>query len=448
MNANSNPSFWKKLTVFYNKTDYIKPLLVLCFFIFSVIFLNFYFTDAEALANSDYTYYFVFFLFLLSIGIYFYRNPYMVFSLVDLVSRHTLLTILFVLTFILFSSSVYLFLTTANSNTYYVTGKLVDTMTVVIIFLVTIGLIYNFIHNAHMFQRGWIGVIGEILMYLPCKIEEIMVWLAGEIANTPRVAYVILAIEIILILLIFYYQRTLDLVSINQKIFPVYGGYLYLKNETPVTSYSTLASLAKIPTLGKNDRIPMNFGISFWMNLNDNSQRVERELPVFCYGGGDKSITCSGSDSSTNPYANQNVHPAITFIPTHNQTGDNPSENLWQGSNLKWNMGHLKIYFSDCSSSDNSTLIDVPLQKWNFIAINYTSQKSDVFLNGELVASHTFSKPPIYNLGDSIKVGGDNMHGSIQDIQYSTLPFSNISVNMTYNKNLFMGKILPTFILR
>jgi len=69
-------------------------------------------------------------------------------------------------------------------------------------------------------------------------------------------------------------------------------------------------------------------------------------------------------------------------------------------------------------------------------------------LNGELVASHTFLKPPIYSLGDSIKVGGDNLHGSIQDIQYSTLPFSNISVNMTYNKNLFMGKILPTFILR
>ena len=145
MNANSNPSFWKKLTVFYNKTDYIKPLLILCFFIFSVIFLNFYFTDAVALANSDYTYYFVIFLFLLSIGIYFYRNPYMVFSLVDLVSRHSLMTILFVLTFLIFFFAMYNFLMTADSNTYYVTGKIVDTMTVVLIFLVSVGIIYNFI---------------------------------------------------------------------------------------------------------------------------------------------------------------------------------------------------------------------------------------------------------------------------------------------------------------
>ena len=177
-------------------------------------------------------------------------------------------------------------------------------------------------------------------------------------------------------------------------------------------------------------------------------------MPVFCYGGGDQTMTCGGEES-TNPYAKQNVHPAITFLTTRNRAGEGgqkTSENIWEGAGLKWNKGHLKFYFSHCSSTDsskeNSVIMDIPLQKWNLISINYTSQQADVFVNGEIVTSHTFSEPAIFDLGDSITVGGNDLNGAIKDIQYSLLPFSKTSINMTYNNHLLVSKILPTFVFR
>ena len=181
--------------------------------------------------------------------------------------------------------------------------------------------------------------------------------------------------------------------------------------------------------------------------MNDNTKSLETELPIFCYGGGETENEKKCSSSS--PYGNKNVHPAITFIPTHNQDSNKKSENLWKGAGLTWNIGHLKIYFSNCSyEKENAMILDIPLQRWNLVSINYTSQQADLFLNGEIIASHIFTEPPVYSLGDSITVGGKDLQGSIKDIRYSVLPFSKISVNAMYNNSLLFSDILPNFILR
>jgi len=456
MNPNQNPNdsnlnqpFMKKLSNFYRKSDYIRPLLIFCFFLFSVFFLYYFVTDPVALATSSYTYYFVLLLFLLGIGIYFYKNPYMIFSITNLVSRRPLITTLFVLTFITTFYVFYTFLNTSNSTTYFYTGKVIDVLTVVIIIFTAFGIVYQYLYAASYAQRGWTGVIGEILLYLPCKIEELAIWLAGQMVNTPRIVYYLLGLEVLILLWVFYYQFTTGLLSIQPQIFSVSENTIYLKNRVPVMSYSSLATI----TGSSTTNVPMNFGISFWLYLNDNIPTTEMEMPVFCYGGGNQTMTCGGGNS-TNPFATQNVHPAITFLTTRSSQagGQKTSENIWEGAGLKWNKGHLKFYFSQCASTDsskeNSVIMDIPLQKWNLISINYTSEQADVFINGEIVASHTFSEPAIFDLGDSITVGGKDLNGAIKDIQYSLLPFSKTSINMTYNNHLLVSKILPTFVFR
>jgi len=437
------PSFWNKVINFYKKADYAQPLLVLLFFVFSVLFITFYIKEPEKLAKSSYSYYFLVLLALLGIGYYFYKNPTMISSMSDLVSQHPFLITLLVCTFTTFFIIFYNFLSTTDSNTYYWTGRMVDIMTIALIVIISLLFFYNFITTANISQRGWSGVISDILFYLPCKIQEIVVWFLGEVNNTPQKVFFLLAIELALLLWVFYYKNTLKWFSIGQQVFPIYNGSLYLVKKTPITSYANLSKDTGI----SNQTVPMNFGISFWFHINDNTQSLETELPLFCYGGGEKDI--SVNCSSSNPYGNQNVHPAITFVPTHSQHPNKMSENIWEGAGLTWNIGHVKIYFSHCSSeSENSMIIDVPLQRWNLLAINYTSQQADVFLNGEIIASHTFTEPPLYSLGDSITIGGDNLQGAIQDIQYSILPFSKPSVNAMYNNNIFINKVLPTFISR
>jgi len=438
------PSTWSKLYIYYKKADYVKPLIILLFFVFSVLFIYLYVQNPEKLAKSSYTHYFLLLLVVIGIGYYLFKNPTMITSWGSLVSQHPFLFTLFVCIFTAFIVIMYYFLSTTDSNTYYWTGRMVDIMTIGLIVVIGLLFFYHFISNASLSQRGWSGVISEIIMYLPCKLQELFQWFLGELNNTPRKVFVLLVIEIALLVWIFYYQSTLKWFSIGQQVFPIYSGSLYLTNKTPITSYANLSKETGIP----KDTVPMNFGIAFWFHLNNNTQSLETELPIFCYGGGEKekSDNCS---SSSNPYGNQNVHPAITFIPTQHQTPNEKSENLWEGAGSTWNIGHMKIYFSHCSSeSENSMIIDVPLQRWNLLAINYTSQKADVFLNGEIVASHTFTEPPLYSVGDSITIGGKDLQGAIQDIQYSILPFSKPSVNAMYNNNLFINKVLPTFIKR
>jgi hypothetical protein len=372
----------------------------------------------------------------------------MLFSISNLVSRRPLIVTLFVLTFITTFYAFYTFLNTSNSTTYFYTGKIIDVLTVVIIFFTAIAIVYHYVNTASYAQRGWSGVIGEILLYLPCKIEEFAIWFAGQMANTPRIVYYLLGLEILVLLWVFYYQLTTSWLSIQPQIFSVSEKTIYLKNSVPVMSYSSLATI----TGSSTTTVPMNFGISFWLYLNDNIPTTEMEMPVFCYGGGNQTMKCGGEES-TNPFSTQNVHPAITFLTSHNQAGgQKTSENIWEGAGLKWNKGHLKFYFSQCdstnSNNENSVIVDIPLQKWNLITMNYTSQQADVFINGEIVASHTFSEPAIFDLGDSITVGGNNLNGAIRDIQYSLLPFSKISMNMTYNNHIFVSKVMPNFLSR
>jgi len=439
-------SIWNELYIFYTKTDYVQPLLVLLFFIFSVVFISFYVKDPEALAKSSYNYYFLLLLVLLGIGYYVFKNPTMISSWGSLVSQYPFfMTILFCIFTILFII-VYNFLSTTNSNTYYWTGRFIDIITIGIIVITSIFIIHYFINNGNLSQRGWPSVISDIILYLPCKLQEIFVWFLGEINNTPQKAYILLFIEIIILVWLFYYKKSMKWFSIGQEVFPIYSGNLYLKDRTPVTSYANISK----ETGTSNKTVPMNFGISFWLYLNDNTQTLETELPIFCYGGGEMENTKNCS-SSSNPYKNRNVHPAITFIPTRHYTSDEKSENLWEGAGLTWNIGHLKIYFSSCSSSsenENSMIIDIPLQRWNLLSINYTSQQADIFVNGEIVASHTFTEPPVYSLSDSITIGGKDLQGAIKDIQYSVKPFSKISVSAMYNNNLLFSNVLPNFILR
>ena len=366
----------------------------------------------------------------------------MITSLGSLVSYHPLLSTFLITTFLAFCILFYQFLSTTNSRTYYWTGKMVSIITMIIIGVTTIALLYHFMNKPNLSQRGWTGLVTEILFYIPCKIQDVLIWFSGEVNNTPQRVFFLLIIEIAIIVWIFYYKQSLKWFSIGRQVFPIYNHSTYLKNEIPIASYTKISKITGTP----RDTVPMKFGISFWLSLNTNTQSLDEELPIFCYGGGEMDVP---GGCSLGPYGNQNVHPAITFIPTRIQPHET-SENIWEGAGLKWSMGHLKVYFSHCSDAthENSMILDIPLQRWNLVTLNYTSQRADVFINGELVASHSFKEMPIYNTGDSITVGGSGLQGAIQDIQYSLLPFSRSYISTMYNNNQLVSKILPNFILR
>ena len=90
----------------------------------------------------------------------------------------------------------------------------------------------------------------------------------------------------------------------------------------------------------------------------------------------------------------------------------------------------------------------MPEQKWNNIVINYTSNVVDLFINGNLETSFSYSpnyKLPQYQVDDTIKIGSnDGLYGSICNIRYYHHPLSKSEIVNQYNLLVFKNPPINT----
>lgn len=418
-------SVLRKTEYWFNHTDYVKPFLLMCFFIFSVIFLNYYITDPAALAKSSYTHYFILLLFLFLGGLYIYIKPYVVTNMSGFLIKYSFTTAFVTCLFIILSISFYYFLTTANSNTYYWSGILVDSFTLMIIAVVGGAIFYNIFIANKGGNAGNQNLFSEILFYLPCQLNNVLGAILGDFRNTPTKTFILILVEILAIVYYFDYSAIRKIyykLSGGQQIFPLMDSEasIFLNKPTQLTNERALLNLTDSAIEN-----PVNFGVMFWLFINPNSEsQTTSELPVFRYGDVD----------------GQTAHPAISFIPVSSTTND---ENVWRGANLEWTMGNLK--FSTIANNTESQIVNIPLQKWNLVVVNYRGTFMDVFINAELVTSIKCDTPPIYGSNDIMVAGGGGLSGAMSNVQYSVLPFSRGTITSTYNNNQLLTRALPTF---
>jgi hypothetical protein len=87
----------------------------------------------------------------------------------------------------------------------------------------------------------------------------------------------------------------------------------------------------------------------------------------------------------------------------------------------------------------------VPNQKWNNFVINYSSQRADLFINGQLKTSFPFDNNfPVYNPNDFVIVGSEKgLDGAIYNVRFFP---QNISESYIINMyNLLMYRNPPSF---
>ena len=88
------------------------------------------------------------------------------------------------------------------------------------------------------------------------------------------------------------------------------------------------------------------------------------------------------------------------------------------------------------------TIHDVPLQKWNHIAINYVDGTCDVFINGELHNTKMNIIP--YNESSELIIGSQyNIRGEICNTTYFHKPFTRAKINQLYTQ--FKDRSPPIF---
>jgi len=167
--------------------------------------------------------------------------------------------------------------------------------------------------------------------------------------------------------------------------------------------------LNKPPKVFRNN----NYGLSMWIYVNENvTTNDEIEIMNFC--GGKPRITYLNNGNHVNSYY-------IYF-----------TDNVKHGS----------------PAEDNRYILYLNNQKWNYFAFSYYSNSVDLFINGKLERTFTFTNntPLTIRQSDVISVGKNNgLNGAICNLLYYTDPLTKFQVANTYN--LLMNQNPPVDIL-
>ena len=127
--------------------------------------------------------------------------------------------------------------------------------------------------------------------------------------------------------------------------------------------------------------------------------------------------------------------------------------------------GHPRVVYYNDSKSQNAgnncvvyagsqdlsgTPIQIPLQSWNNLVINYSDSTVDIFVNGELVASVPKTEASNVSISDIMESGqGDNSasrsgaYGAICNVTYYKRTLESFEIAAAYNLNRYRNP--PTY---
>jgi hypothetical protein len=189
---------------------------------------------------------------------------------------------------------------------------------------------------------------------------------------------------------------------------PTYSFDANTSTQSPNTNISTTAKPQLYAPIDVSAHLySSNFAISLWTYLNVQTREFSTnagksyEANIFNYGPGKPKI---------------------------NYTNDINDAN---------NRDKYNFYFTDSATTPNYQTT-LPSQKWNNIVFNYSGNKVDLFINGNLETTFRFdetNKIPQYSETDNITVGQNNqgLYGAVCNVVYYKNNLLNNQIVNNYN---------------
>ena len=276
-------------------------------------------------------------------------------------------------------------------------SKILTGFLTIVIIVGALGLIYLLLkpkidrlrNNSNATGGRIINFLLDIILYVPCLFLDLVQYIKHEYKITPRVVWIVLLIEIILIILrilvpyIFKYIVTHDGVHLLNE--PIYMNKL--------TTLGSFEDLNKATT--EENPYNYHYSLSFWIWLNPQSPATNSAYTRYT------------------SLLNYGEKPNILYNATKNklrvevQLNDDTKEIIYETSGL-------------------------PFQKWNHIVINYDGGTLDVFINNELVASKGEIAP--FLTYETVTSGANpGIHGGICNVTYYDKILSRDKISWIYN---------------
>ena len=296
-----------------------------------------------------------------------------------------------VITFVVIGVLTYLY-TLLNSLGLLLVGYVINLLLFLLI-LVGLAIIYRSFVDYFLKIGGYSRFLVLFIFYLPCLFISLLKYITDELRITSRITYILLIIEILLILMYYYFSR---LFKIDLSL---QGGHKILDKKHFLDTKHILFINNNDKETNENDsqiNLRTKFSISLWVYVN-TPEFNSFNFPIICYG------------NDTNP------KPKITY------GYDNESKQYV-----------FSIYFS---TLNKVMKILLPSQRWNNFVFNYDGSMVDLFINGILERSMDLKENmPSFDISDSFIIGSDKkgINGAIANITY-------------YNRNLTSFEILGLY---
>ena len=276
----------------------------------------------------------------------------------------------------------------------------------IIICLVGLSIIYTIFINEGFRQQGNTGFFMYLLFYIPCLIIDYVTYLFQEFKSTPSTAYLLIIFEIILISMYIFIPTLLDKIALSD-------GQLIIKNprsfyDKQVISGVTPFRMEKKDIYSQVDdeklQIRRNYCISMWITTN-NPTFGRDEIMMFRFGKDEQMTGC--------PYISCTKEGKWKFVV----------------SNAKPQSENEKTMLS--------TELFVPMQRWNYIVLNYHENDVDIFINGILIETIHLdhSLLPTYDNSMEVTIGSDfnELHGAICNVSVFPRALTSTQISQSYN---------------
>lgn len=399
---------------------YLQPIILFCFMIGVIYSIS----SDNSINNKSYTY--SFFILLIVFTILYVLHLFNSNKYPD--KSMTFLTIFFVCVLVIIFT-IYGMVSLKSSEVIYVNYTL--SLISVFILITSLALFYNIFIEYLKKQSGALGLLINFVFFIPCLFSDLIEYLTEQYNITPNIVFVLFILEIIFVLLYFYIPIIQQKIADSKSSNVLLKKPVFLNKKIDITDLTLLQSqivdsatgLPTVPIKNQINRFDQyitqyrdnNYGFSMWIFINPTNTSIGQEVEIFNYANGKPRITYSNNVSSHN---NFNIYLTNLIDPDDTNKPDNTNPTV-------------------------SYEISLPIQKWNYFAFSYYANNVDLFINGILERTFTFTnnKPIPGSITDTITIGQDKngINGAICNIQYFQNPLLLSQVantyNILYNKN-------------
>ena len=293
----------------------------------------------------------------------------------------------------------------------------------------------------------FLKLLWACIIYIPCLFLDLLQSFQGTVGDTTRTIWVIVAIELLLIAILYGGPYLLNYIGATGSQIVAAPITIKQKYDTKMNTQSKEIFIFHNTGI---DRTPEDkaadcpieekkryqYSISGWFFLNNNVTSKSTDLEIFNFGDVPK-MTYNVAKNELKIHCNT-LNAADkgskTEVIYNSRTNYNSFVNAQKSSEEKKTNTEEKKAIVKMSIEDEELDSDVPLQRWNYFVINYDGKNMDFFLNNKLVFKSNFIMPDILLKPITIGDTKDNkgLNGSICNFAFHKYPLTKEQIRWTY----------------